>query len=315
MSVKFSYNQVPLPNMKKHEALLETKEGLIEFHKILDEQQPLMQDMPKSFWKTHYESKEIPWSNMFRMVASNYRCYSAGIFKDGISSNDNWINQPSLLILDIDDGLTLDEAKSFFSGSKALISTTRNHQKLKNDVICDRYRVILPLKASINCTASEYTKVMALLIEEKFSFIDGSCKDASRMYFGYADAQHFYLDGLPFDFERHLKIVRKVDAIRANKKVIKPTRRYEPRNHEESTHKGFYERVWCTEEMLSALKTDEKMAQGGRNTTLFSYAKFLQELGFSNDEVKEAILWINNQVNGLDEKEIISTVFKSLRLN
>jgi len=315
MTVTFSYNQVPLPHMKEYDKLLETKEGAEKFRAILDSKQPKIQKMPKSFWKENYIKKTIDWKAMFRMVTSDYRCYSAGVFRGGVSSNDNWTAQPSLLILDVDDGLTLDEAKSFFSGSQALISTTRNHMKLKNDVMCDRYRVILPLKDPITCTPSEYSKAMALIYEEKFSFVDESCKDASRIYFGYAEAENYYLEGLPFDFNRYLKIVKKIDAIEAKKKSSKPIPRQPYRNTEESTHKGFYERTWCTPEMLDALRTDEKMAQGGRNTTLFSYAKFLQGLGFAGNEVKEAILWINSQVNGLDEKEIVSTIFKSLRLN
>jgi len=318
MSVRFSYNQVPLPNMKKHEALPETKEGLIESHRILDEQQPLMQNMPKSFWKANFEAKEIPWGNMFRMVASDYRCYSAGIFKEGISSNDNWMNQPSLLILDVDDGLTLDEAKSFFSGSKVLISTTRNHRKLKNDVLCDRYRVILPLKSPITCSAAEYTKVMALLMEEKFTFTDDSCKDASRMYFGYAGAEHFYLDGLPFDFNKYLKIVKKVDAIRANKKVSSHNTRPKQRKafvaHPESTQKGFYERTWCTPEMLIALKFEEKFVSGNRNNALLSWIKFFKDIGFSDSEVREVIFYINSSGDSIEESEIEKTIFRSQRI-
>lgn len=76
-----------------------------------------------------------------------------------------------------------------------------------------------------------------------------------------------------------------------------------------------YVRSICkTEKILKHLKFDDKFVSGQRNKTLYSYAKYFQDLGFADDEIKDNIFWINSQGDSISENEIERTIFKSLHL-
>ncbi len=276
--------------------------------------QPKMLSMNPSRWKKGFQKRELPWESMHYMVNSDYRIYSAGFFTNGIATDDNWYGQ-DFFILDIDDGLSISEAKQLFSGYRCLITTTKSHQVDKHGIVCDRFRVIMPTTKPITCTAKEYSGTMKLIQDIDYPFADKKCKDASRIYFGFSGAVHIYLEGKAFDFEKYLSRMQKKKVTReALKHHIQPKRTYTQRNAIESTHKGFYERVWCTPEMLTALKFDEKFISGNRNNALLSWTKFFKDIGFSDSEVREVIFYINSVGDSVTEKEIETTIFRSQRI-
>ena len=57
---------------------------------------------------------------------------------------ENWVHAFPLLVLDFDDGkLTLQGARERFGRYEGLLGPTRNHQKPKKGLTCDRFRVVL----------------------------------------------------------------------------------------------------------------------------------------------------------------------------
>ncbi len=301
-----SYAETPLPYYSPSYELTAEE---------LNEAQPKMRDRHPSNWKKEFKSIKVRWDDIHSLVNSDYRIYSAGTFKDGIATDDNWQGQESF-ILDIDDGLTLDEAKKLFKEYQCLITTTKNHQVEKNGIVCDRFRIIMPLVKPINCTQSEYSETMKLIHDIEYPFADKKCKDPSRIYFGFSAAIYFYTDGKPFDFDKYLQRMKRKKELH---KSIAPqinTKDYtRPSSALESTQKGFYERVWCTDEMLSALKFEDKFVSGNRNNALLSWTRFFKELGFNDSEVRQVILYINNRGDSIDENEIEKTVFRSEKLS
>lgn len=170
--------------------------------------------------KSNYTTREVSFGNLFRIVQSDYRTYSAGEFKDHYAKNDNWITQ-ELLILDIDDGLPLEDAKKMFSEYKAMIHTSTSHQKNKGGIKCDRYRVIIALKERLHCSVKEYTDTMKYISKKVFPFIDDKCVDPARIYFGYSDCEIHYTGGSnTFDFMKYKSIAEKIAEI--NKDIEKP---------------------------------------------------------------------------------------------
>lgn len=100
--------------------------------------------------------------------------------------NNNYRNRANfqscaLLVLDIDGGHTLDEAKETFKGYQHIIATTRSHQKEKHGVTCDRFRVIIPLSSPIT-DAKTYSATWHHYAA-RWPFIDKACKDESRLYY------------------------------------------------------------------------------------------------------------------------------------
>ena len=144
---------------------------------------------PKGF--INYD--DVEFSDIPKMVMSGY-AYSAGKFKDNHRKNDNWIGCVDIIILDIDDGCTIIQAQHIFKSYEHFIITTRSHQKDKNGLICDRFRIFLHLNKTIN-DAETIDKLMHKVMGLYF-FVDQSTSDKGRFYFASPNnAEVFYTEG------------------------------------------------------------------------------------------------------------------------
>lgn len=142
-------------------------------------------------------SNYLDWceGNFFNLhkVTKMYE-YSATNFHEGKRSN-NFAIGVSSIILDFDDGLTLNSAKKLFEEYIALIITTKSHLKNKNGLVSDRFRVILPLNYSIIDT-NYYMSIMAKIV--RFFKSDKACTDAARYYYPNKDQITYYSKGTKF---------------------------------------------------------------------------------------------------------------------
>jgi len=108
------------------------------------------------------------------------KTYSLGTFRNDHRTNENF-ERAELIGLDFDDSLSLVDAQNLFKDQWHIIGTTRNHQKEKNGITCDRFRVILKAERVIDSN-SDY-KATVLAIFNDFPQADKACSDAARMFF------------------------------------------------------------------------------------------------------------------------------------
>ncbi len=148
-------------------------------------------DKYKSSGFIHYDSVEF--ENIPEMVTAGF-AYASGKFKNNHRLDANYEGYEDVLILDIDDKVTLEQAKVLFKKYTNFIITTKSHQVEKNGVIADRYRVFIKLSETL--TDAKTRDIFIENIFSAFSFVDGSCKNASRFYYSSPkDAQIFYNEG------------------------------------------------------------------------------------------------------------------------
>lgn len=123
------------------------------------------------------------WSPISFRYVTNYKTKKGKLVTGKYRSKET-SNQTSLVVADVDEGLSLVEAKAICEkyGHKYIIGITKSHQKEKNGKPpCDRFRVILILDRAVD-TGSEYELVwnhIKFLFNEK---IDNQCKDSARYY-------------------------------------------------------------------------------------------------------------------------------------
>jgi len=167
--------------------------------------------------KPLYKNKVIEFNKLHRMVSSDYRQYSSFAFENNTKKSENWNNEKqNILILDIDDGMSIIEAKNLFKEYEYFICTTKSHQQEKKGKVCDRYRVIL---RAINIpTGDMYFNYMRQL-ELLFPFIDKQVNTKTGAFLGFANCQYWYNKGKYFDFEMLKPTINKQVT---NKKQIKP---------------------------------------------------------------------------------------------
>ena len=99
------------------------------------------------------------------------------------------VNEISLLVYDIDDGMSIEDAITRLgeSGFKYILATSRNHQKEKNGITTDRYRVVLLFDVPLELVAG-YGAIWAKYNSEIFNeSADTACRDVSRFYFPCVD--------------------------------------------------------------------------------------------------------------------------------
>lgn len=262
----------------------------------------ILNEHPKT-WKYGFKSTNVDLKGIQRLIKSDYRCYSAGMFIDGGAVNTQWMHQ-DCIILDVDDGLTLEEAYIKFQKYEGLISTTKSHKPEHH-----KFRVILPIQQKTTCTFEEYTEAMRLLMDTHFTFVDKQCKDPARIYFATTKSEFIILDGrLLFDFEEWVEKAKRVKQVRQWEEAQKPERR------DDGTKADWYKEHWKTTQMLNALNYHDKFSQGQRNGTLYAWAKYFEEMGFSDVEIKDIVFWLNSQGDGVDPREIERTIFRSMRI-
>lgn len=106
--------------------------------------------------------------------------WSHSIFAKRHRNNKNFL-QTNLIVLDVDSGCTIEDAKQLFKSYTHIIGTTRSHQKDKNGLVCDRFRVILFLDKPI--TSSNDFKATWYKLQEEYPFIDRKCSSPSWQWF------------------------------------------------------------------------------------------------------------------------------------
>ncbi len=150
--------------------------------------------------------------------------YSAIEFLNNTRKSEFFI-QAHLIILDFDDGMTINEAKELFTPYFGMIATTKSHQlSVKNGKPIeprDKFRVILLLKEPIT-DPKEFKIVMTNLITKYGA--DQACKDLARFYFPNPTQQHWWLKGgAYFDITPYKTEMKKTLAskkIASNSKAI-----------------------------------------------------------------------------------------------
>jgi len=131
-----------------------------------------------------YKKAELEFNSIADWVTQEKKvCYAPVGFKDGKRNNESTEAYSNLIIMDIDEGMTIGYAKEIFKDYYAMITTTRNHQKEKNGVVCDRFRVILLANKYIYTTPAKYKQLMEN-IQKFYDFsMDTACFDKAHIYY------------------------------------------------------------------------------------------------------------------------------------
>src|SRR5574344_390431 len=255
----------------------------------------------------NFKSYVIPFNKIVDLVKSKFN-YSAGTFKDNYRNADNYLNYSDLIILDVDDGKSINEARIIFEPFDYIIATTKSHQKEKNGKICDRFRVILPTEKPINLNKTDYSKMMNEVFKD-YPFVDTVCKDSSRFYFPAKNSTIITHSGFTnFEWEAYHKRALENDLIQSD--ALRHKQQLNEAFNNKSFEYGSGEKIdyirtiLKTEKLLKLIKYDEKYVSGQRNKTLYSYGRYFLDLGFNNEEVKEILFWINSQGDSIPEEEI-----------
>ena len=184
--------------------------------------------------KPLYKTIEIEFTQLHDLIKSDYRQYSPFEFAGGRKKSENWNNDnQNLLVLDIDDGLTITEAKEMFKEYKYLIATTKSHQVEKKGLKCDRFRVILT--SSDIPKGDEYFEFTKIL-EKKYPFIDTQVNTKTGAFLGSAECEYWYNDGKEFNCKELIDIQRKIDKATFKQTQANPSKPKQTKSRPQATY-------------------------------------------------------------------------------
>src|SRR5262245_442116 len=133
--------------------------------------------------------------------------WSPATFKPARRNKEN-VKAVSLLVLDIDGGMAIDQADAKLRemGAQACIYTTHSHQRITPDhqKAEDYFRIVIALADPIGVT--DYPRLWERANDLFDGKIDAGCKDASRMYYlpaiAHKDAPFVFRNyvGVPLDW-------------------------------------------------------------------------------------------------------------------
>lgn len=201
-------------------------------------------------------------------------CWSPIVWKNNVAKTDNFLSSSFLALdFDIPGDEDMVELNHSLQDHRRIVATTKSHQLPKNNITCDRYRLIIPFTETI----TDYQTYKATYTEalKKYHWADRSCLDGARFFFPsktivVVDRESEYT----WDITRPKAALAEAVALPVTQGVI-PT--------------------WC----LEIINTG-RILEASRNVTMFRVACGIFEAGFSESEVRRFLLKAKIDFNGVN---------------
>ena len=271
----------------------------------------------------HYDNVEF--EDIPDMVTSGFN-YVACKLQNGIRKDDNFDGFVDVLILDIDDSCTIEQAREIFKAYKFYLITSKSHQKEKNGFVCDRFRMFLKLDCTINIRQQMeeiYNQVIF-----KYPFIDKSCRNVSRSYYSSPkDALVIYNEGRMYPTIILSGVESKNNAKEYQDKGKGKNEHIEHLNEvfvfneitELWTNK-YGEVLECestnVESKIKGALTvlDNEFYSGNRNNVIFKVCAMLRKDGLDENYIIEFLTRENDKRDGLKFGELMQVIRSAFRL-
>lgn len=237
-------------------------------------------------------------------VMISTRRYSAGTFLNDYITNKNYLSEQNIIILDIDDGITIEEAQSLFKGVVHMIATTKSHQVEKSGKeACDRFRLVLPTVSKFHLKPEVYSEMYGNLMDSLgMESADISCRNASRWYYGFPDGEYWYNDNP----DAELLDIRPF--------IPDTTENHSGMNHINNYHISGSDNYDSDETerrkagMIRWLLS--RTTPGNRNEMVFYYAMYCKDAGL---DIESNVRNFNDIIESLPESEILKIIRSAAR--
>lgn len=244
---------------------------------------------------SHLKRRETvhSWKTLAELVSRVDSAWSPILWEGGRRKSE-FFESAEAVVLDIDDGFTITEAKKLLDelGYMYLIGTTKSHQKIKHEgtpkeqPACDRYRIVIP--AATACTNIDDYKFSCEQLGKIFKG-DDSVNDGARYFFRCSEITDVKESGKKFTWMKAKHERREAGD--------KPKPRVTGRLSQLAMKVLFNE--W------------EKEPRESRHKTLFHTAASMRRFGMEDDQIHETLATTDLYKELMEEdgnEEIIRTI-------
>ena len=207
-------------------------------------------------------------------------------FRNQHRAEENVIAGFNTIVLDVDEGISLDTVQELMKDYKFLLYTTKRHQ---TEGYGDRFRMILPINYTLELDNEEYREFMKSIFAWLPFKTDESYQKREKKSETFSGGQYIYnMDGELFDALPFI-----------------------PKTSRNEQHKSNFQKL----ESLDNLERwfAQRIAVGNRNDNMAKYAFALVDSGMSLIDVQNAVHSFNKKLNNpLSENEIDGTIMVSV---
>ncbi len=190
---------------------------------------------------------------------------------------DNFIRGQNMIAFDIDEGMTVEEAKGIFEFYTYIIYTTRSHQIEKNGLVMDRFRIVLPTRTMFYVSAEEHKELYENIAKVmNVPTYDVATRNVSRLWFSNSAAEVYKNEGDLLDVrcclpetetaENTMPNLETIDDDESNKRIAGMLRWFLMNTH-----------------------------SGDRNTNLFRYGAFVKDM-IGSEYVESKLEYANSKL-------------------
>ncbi len=233
----------------------------------------------------NYKAEPAPFDKLHVLTQSNGLHWANHHFRGGHRAEENVKEGFNMLVLDVDEGVSLATAQELLSEWKYMTYTTKRHQTPGNG---DRFRVLLPINYELELDSEDYKEFMNNVLEFLPFKVDESVNQRAKKWESFG-GQYHYNDGPLFDALRFI-----------------------PKTSKNEQHRAQFQKVESLDnlERWFAVRISE---QGNRNSNLLKYALALVDNGMNSYEVEKAVHAFNLKLQSpLEADEINRTIMRTV---
>lgn len=235
-------------------------------------------------WAYNYTYEAVPFDQLHVLTQAQGMHWANHQFKNGHRAEENVIAGFNTVVLDVDEGVTLETAAELLKGFKYMIYTTKRHTPEAN-----RFRVILPINYCLVLDADDYKEFMELLMGWLPFRVDEQANQRSRKWECFGGGKYIYnMDG------------EILDALA-----------FVPKTTKNEQYRQSFQRVESLDNMERWFAN--RIAMGNRNNNMIRYALALVDNGMDLVAVSKQVHAFNQKLsNPLTPDEIDTTVLVSV---
>ena len=230
-----------------------------------------------------YENQLCTWDGLADLGNVKDMHWCAHHFNRGHRNDENAIKGFNLVVIDVDDGISMDTAKFLLKGYKCMFYKTKRHQTEGQD----RFRIIFPTNYKLALDSEDYKEFMRNFYEWlPFNVDDATC-DRPRKWVTHDGGVEF-LDGELVDVIPFIPKTTKAEEQKQKVMDLKDLSNVER---------------WFM----------QKTGKGNRSNQLIKYALMLVDTGQDYDYIQSAVMNLNSKLpDKMDEAEIYSTIMRTV---
>lgn len=233
-------------------------------------------------WAYNYLPETVPFHQLHILTQKEGMHWTNHHFKGEHRAGENAIPGFNMIVLDVDEGITVQAACELMKDFKFLVYTTKRHQKEGHG---DRFRMILPINYMLELTSEEYIEFMEGIFKWLPFKTDEEYRKREKKSESYAGGSYFYnLEAEVFDALDFIpKTSRNEAFIQQNQELASL----------DNLERWFAQRI----------------AEGNRNNQMIKYALVLVDSGWDLIDVNRQVRAFNAKLsNPLTEQELDSTI-------